>query len=463
MKKKIYGMLVVLCCPVILNAQHVFAEELPTEGTDASAVVEEIMAEALMTVPEAAVEVFTEPVVEESTEVIEDSTTVDSSTDETEVPATEESSTEITEETNESATEESVEDSIELPEESVEVPIEDIIVQEEAEADTLSAEEVEPAAARAATVSTTITLTVNGTVIHREVFSGLEGEFYSYLLRDFSEYTVHSISDVRFGVRQVNDVPVLYVPLFPDTPEVIVELVPNTTVGVFFNLTTTYGQVVASQNGEHPVQVIYQENGERTYSYVPPVLEHYDYVGPEVITGEFDDSGMVTVEVPYYVKSKYSLIVKYMDEFGNQIDTETFPDAIWGFNYFFTPKTFPGRTLISVDGQPMTEEQLPYKISMFPRENMTMTVVYTGILETPAEDPLTPEDVLGSQGTGSVLEQVGSENLVPLKTIQPIENKKVILPETGEEMNSVAVMVGTALFLQAGYMMLKKKRDESEL
>ncbi|MBP1045005.1 MucBP domain-containing protein [Enterococcus sp. BWM-S5] len=458
MKKKIYGMLVVLCCPVILNAQHVFAEELPTEGTDASAVVEEIMAEALMTVPEAAVEVFTEPVVEESTEVIEDSTSVDSSTDETE-----ESSTEITEETNESATEESVEDSIELSEESVEVPVEDTIVQEEAEADTLSVEEVEPAAARAATVSTTIKLTVNGTVIHSEVFSGAEGDYYSYLLRDFSEYKVHSISDDRFGARQTGDFATLYIPLVSDAPEVIVELVSNTTVGVFFNLATTTGRMLTSEYGEHPVQVIYQENGERTYSYTPPAVEYYEYIGPEVITGEFDDSGMITVELAYYARSTYSMTVEYVDEFGKHIDTEVFHDAIWGYDYLFTPKTFPGRTLISVDGQSINELRLPYRIVMFPRENMTMTVVYSAIPETIPENPITPEDVLDSQGTDSVLEQVGSENLVPLKTIQPIENKKIILPETGEEMNSVAVMVGTALFLQAGYMMLKKKRDESEL
>lgn len=455
MKKKIYGMLVVLSCPIILNTQQVFAEELPTNDAAASAVVEEIMAEALMTVPEAVTESFTEPVTEESTEATEESTTVDSSTEVTEETTT--SETPVTEESTEETTEESItDDSVELPEGSEELPVEDVVLDDEVAADTLTAEdEIEAATSRAAIVSTTLVFRINGAVVGTEVISGEEGEIQSIYLSNFSDYTVSSVSDNRFSVLQIVEFPVLQFIYTKDFPELFIDFVPKTTVGVFFNLRELYHTQV---KGGYETPIIYQENGESSYTYTPPVIEHYDYVGPEVITGEFDPAGMKTVDLQYYKRKMYNLTVEYVDEFGNHLGTEVF-SGTWGYGHELTPASFAGRTLISIDGQPVSEADLPFEIFSFPKGDTTMTVVYTGILETPAEDPLLPEILPGTQGSGAVLEQTGQENLVPLKTIQPVENKKVTLPETGEETNTLAVVAGTALFLQAGYMMLKKKKE----
>lgn len=473
MKKKIYGVLVVLCCPILLNTQRVFAEDVVTDNTDVGPVIEEIMAEALMTIPEATIEPYVEPVVEETTQTTEDSTTVDSSTDVTEettnseAPITEDSSTgEIDDSsTVDSSTDESVVESpVELPEESVELPTEEAVVEEEIAADTLSADEgIEAATAELPIITQTITVRANGVILETRQISQELGTRFSYFMKKYTDYVIGSLSDNRFAAVEQGEYSVINGEFFADAPDLIVDLIPRTTVGVFFNLRETGEAIVL---GGYEVQSIYKET-ENNYSYTPPQIAHYTYTGPAVITGTFDDSGMKHVDVPYYKRNKYATTVNYVDESGNLLATETF-NLTWGGFYYFTPATFSGRTLISFNGQSMSASDWPYQFEGMTYDT-TWTVVYSGLTETvPGDstiiDSVVPGDLLGSQGTGSVIEPVGQENLVPLKTIQPAENnKKVVLPETGEETNTVAVMVGTALFLQAGYMMLKKKKDESEI
>ncbi|WP_321388962.1 LPXTG cell wall anchor domain-containing protein [uncultured Enterococcus sp.] len=474
MKKKIYGVLVVLCCPILLNAQHVFAEEGQAEQVDTAA-VEEIMAEALMTVPEAVTAPSGEPMMEES--ATEDSTTMDSSTEVTEETTnsepsvTEESTTDtsVVEEvpTVDSSTEESVvETPVEVPGEAAELPVEEEVLEEEVSAEALSVDEEDSMrAAEAVMVTLTITYKVNGTVVRTDQLTGEDGEAHFVHLKWATDYVISSISDERYSVLQTNDMEVtgIMVTGFPtiqgycsaDLTELTVELIPRTTVGVHFNLRDTSGWHIL---GGYDLPIIYKTDSNE-YSFTPPQIEFYDYVGPEVITGTFDDSGIVAIDLPYYQRIKVNLTLLYLDEYGNSLGSENFTGA-WDMRYRIRPAKFSNRKLLTMDGEPVED---PDNIDwvVFPNHDFTITFVYSGIPNVPGE-----EDSLLTPGNGGIpqkggeIQPVGQEQMVPLKTIQPIENnKKVLLPETGEESNIITVMAGTVLFLQAGYMMLKKKNE----
>ncbi|MBL1226902.1 LPXTG cell wall anchor domain-containing protein [Enterococcus sp. BWR-S5] len=462
MKKKIYGVLVVLCCPILLNTQHVFAEEGQAEQVDIAA-VEEIIAEALMTVPEAMTAPSVEPVMEES--ATEDSTTMDSSTEVTEettnseLPATEESTTDtnVVEEvpTVDSSTEESVvETPVEVPEESAELPVEEEVVAEDMGIEPLREVVLDQP------VTMVITYVENGTVLKTETVRGVAEIETTIFATWATNYVVASVSDNRFsavvheGFKGIE----LSGHYASDLTSLTVELVSVAETGVYFNM---YDEDTGAVVGSEACVLI--KGTENTYSFTPPQVDGYDYTGPAVITGTFPASGMEMVNVNGYKKQQFDLRFINVDESGNLI-------SIGGFTHYWGAYvtvriheiTTSGRKVLSINGVAITE--FPYEFTfLYPKAHTSMVIVHENLPEEDiATDPLIPSipnDTLATQPNVTV-QPVGQEQMVPLKTIQPIENnKKVLLPETGEESNVVTVMAGTVLFLQAGYMMLKKKNE----
>lgn len=408
MKKKVYVALLSLCCPIMLNTQQVFAEEAGAEHAPTSETVtsedqlsengpEELPTDLAPEVSEEAPEV-TEEVTEEAPETPETSEVVED--------------TALAEDTT--VTEDTVE----------------------------NVEETKEKAARAL-VSFTITFAdeTTGAVIDTITVSEEEGSAIGIALPTNGYFVVDTPVGSGFSVElDENMNPYLVGTVTAATADFTVTMRAfNASGDAQINFVDEAGNPVAGA----PSVMLGGEVGD-VVSYDPPVIPGYTYSGGTVSVTLTD--ALQTIDV-VYTRIETTLTVTYLDEAGNQLIADETYTGKFGEVYAFTPASFSGLELISLNGAPFSSADLPITVEMGETDQHMVLVYGVPAVEVP-----------GSPGQPSQVQPVNT--VVEVRPeVKPVYAKKT-LPETGEKENMVAAAAGMILVAQAAYILKKKKENE---
>ena len=422
MKKKVYVALLTLCCPIILNTQQAFAEESTSSGT--TVVSSEVLEEA----------VPTETTESSSTQTPETTETIVGSTECTETTTTTDSSesTSTTEEatSSDSATTETTTDS------TTET--------------TATTESSETATSEAADTEVSITVTFveegTGTVISQVPVSGIVGDVVGITLPTNGYFVLDTPVDSGFSVELDENVnPILVGTLTADSKDFEVIMRPfNASGDAQINFIDEEGNPVIGA----PNVLLGGEVGDQ-YSYDPPVLAGYTYSGGTV-TGTLTDT-LQTIDV-VYTRVQTNVTFLYVDEAGNQIP-ELIPDTFqvkYGEIWDVTPAKASDWELVSVNGQPYTEADLPIVVTGG-EADQTFVLAHRQKGAEVIVDPVTPPAAA-----------VATPAVTPALATPPLKVERGTLPKTGEEENSIiASVAGVMVVAQAAYV-LKKKHEGND-
>ncbi|MBL1225415.1 MucBP domain-containing protein [Enterococcus sp. BWR-S5] len=323
MKKKVYVALLSLCCPIMLNTQQVFAEEAAGEPTPTSETVglEDQLPEGG---PEELPAVSEPEVSEEAPEVTEETT------DTTEETVVEE--TDVTEETVEST---------------------------EAEE---SADTVEGAAEMSARAIMNFTVSfvdeTTGVLIGSSTIAQEEGTTVVIALPTNGYFVVDTPVGSGFSVElDASNNPVLVGEVTSASADFTVTMRAfNASGDAQINFVDEAGNAVAGA----PSVMLGGEVGD-VVSYDPPVIPGYTYSGGTVSVTLTDTLQTVNV---VYTRIETTLTVTYLDQAGNQLIADETYTGKFGEVYEFTPASFSGLELISMNGAPFTTADLPIVVSM---------------------------------------------------------------------------------------------------
>lgn len=456
MKKYIYGALLVLVCPLVLNTQQALASEEgtseevaavtettlpqadPTIGLPSSEESEVAQAEELTETTEESTEASTEETTTDSEEVSSETTTEESTEASTETSGTE-SETETTVDTEETTSDTTTEETSTLDEE--------VITTEtsESEAET-------PATKVAATVDLNVTfVTADGTAISSGAYSGTEGEL-GYIDVP-AGYVVSAISDASFfsSYDSTTKLARIYGTLSPAVTDLTVTVAPTTEASVLINFVDAAGDPMINQSS-----VLLTGVSGDAYKYQTPTITGYSGGGTE-LTGTYTDE-LVSIDV-VYTPVETTLTVVYLDEAGNKLkDDETFTGK-YGEVYNLTPAWFVGLDLLSLNGTAMTEADLPVEVTMTDADQTFTFVFGKRVTYVPAPvDPVAPLADPIADPAPNVTQPV-SVAVTKVADPAPLQDK---LPETGTKENSMLItMAGIALVVQGAYVF--KKRQENDL
>lgn len=418
MKKKVYVALLSLCCPIMLNTQQVFAEEVASETAPTS---ETVAAEEGTTESEPE-----EVPVESAPEVSE------------EAPVATEETQESTEETSDTVVEETEvsEETVESTETPKEAPVE---------------KEEEKAARALVNFTVSFVDETTGALIGTAPLSKEEGTVAVIALPTNGYFVVDTPVNSGFSVELDEN-------LNPYLVGTVTAATTNFTVTMRAFNASGDAQINFVDEAGNPVNgapnvMLGGEVGE-VVSYDPPVIPGYTYSGGTVSVTLTD----TLQEIPVvYTRVETTLTVTYLDTAGNRlIEKDEIYTGKYGEVYAFTPASFSGWELISFNGAPFSEADLPITVTMG-ETDQHFVLVYgerTVIAEPAPYEPSQIDPVV------PVVEEVRpAVQPMATKEVKPAKAKKS-LPETGEKENMVVAAAGMILVAQAAYVLKKKKENE---
>ncbi|WP_086348382.1 MucBP domain-containing protein [Candidatus Enterococcus clewellii] len=417
MKKKVYVALLSLCCPIMLNTQQVFAEEVASETAPTS---ETVAAE------EGTTESGPEEVpVESAPEVSEEAPVATEETQE----STEETSNTVVEETEVS------EETVESTETPKEAPVEE-----------------EKAARALVNFEVSFVDETTGALIGTAPISKEEGTVAVIALPTNGYFVVDTPVNSGFSVELDENLnPYLVGTVTAATTDFTVTMRAfNASGDAQINFVDEAGNPV---NGA-PNVMLGGEVGE-VVSYDPPVIPGYTYSGGTVSVTLTD----TLQEIPVvYTRVETKLTVTYLDTAGNPLIADETYTGKYGEVYAFTPASFSGLELISFNGAPFSEADLPITVTMG-ETDQHFVLVYGApvVIDEPA--PYEPSQI---DPVVPVVEEVRpAVQPMATKEVKPKSAKvKKSLPETGEKENMVVAAAGMILVAQAAYVLKKKKENE---
>lgn len=451
MKKYVYGALVILCCPFVLNVQQAYATEVSVSNEEISAVG-------------ASLESSTQEVVKPTEE--SSSSTEETTLETSEVPVEDLSSdvnnTEgATESTIPTETEEIVDSNESVSTESSELPVEsdeDLTAFEETEVPVDSVENlINPMSIEIGSkpllqiVLNVQYVLADGSLVATGTYTGNVGETgyvdvpAGYVVSGISDPSFYSSHDAATGLSRI------YGTLSENVTMLTVTVVADTESGVLFNFVDEAGNPVIGQSS-----VLKPGVPGEAYSFTAPAVKGYTTPAQTEYTGTLG-AGVTVINI-VYTRVQTSVTLVYVDEAGNSLGTNEVWTAGFGDVYSVWPAVFYGMELVSVNGQPLTEALLPITLT-FEEVDQTLVFVYREASSVIPTEIVPPKSTPGASFDGEA-PQITKQIVAPLE--QPL-SKQVLLPETGEKETSlVAMFAGTIMAAQAVYLFKRKQENELE-